>query len=368
VSSEQALAIIEPAATRVRDPKTGRSIWLAGMIKEADLEEDTLRFSLRFDPSHSAEEQEKIERAMVERLVTSGWKGEIECRKKTVLHSDGKKKEGRKEHVRGMSGPGMQAHGGPVQKQPLPGIKNIVAVASGKGGVGKSTIACNLAVALRRSGLEVGLMDADVHGPSLPTMMRVQGTPVANGEQKIIPLTAYGVKCMSMGFMVKDDEPIIWRGPMVMGVVRQFLQNVAWGELDVLIIDLPPGTGDAQLTMIQAVELAGAVIVTTPQKVAVLDAVRGVEMFLKLNVPILGIVENMSYLELPNGDKLHPFGQGGGEDTADRYDITLLEQIPLMESIRLGGDLGMPSALSSDPVSGHFLRLAEQVSRSLDNG
>ena len=155
---------------------------------------------------------------------------------------------------------------------------------------------------------------------------------------------------------------------MVMGVVRQFLQNVAWGELDVLVIDLPPGTGDAQLTMIQAVELSGAVIVSTPQKVAILDAVRGVEMFRKLDVPILGIVENMSYLELPSGGRVHPFGEGGGQNTAEKYGIPLLEQIPLEDGIRLGGDLGMPAALSSDPIASHFTGLAEKVMAVLPNG
>jgi ATP-binding protein involved in chromosome partitioning len=243
----------------------------------------------------------------------------------------------------------------------LPNVKNIVAVSSGKGGVGKSTVACNLAVGLARMGLQVGLMDADIYGPSLPIMMGVKGKPFANQDKKVIPLESHGVKCMSIGFLVDDREPIIWRGPMVMGVVKQFLQDVEWAPLDVLVIDLPPGTGDAQLTMIQAVDLAGAVVVTTPQEVAVLDAVRGTEMFKKLNVPVLGIVENMSYMELPGGGRLHPFGQGGGERTAREYEVPLLAQLPLEGSIRAGGDAGRPAALGDDGVAKVLAQMAGQV-------
>jgi ATP-binding protein involved in chromosome partitioning len=264
-----------------------------------------------------------------------------------------------------MAGPGMQPHGGPIGFGPIEGVRHIIAVASGKGGVGKSTVATNLAVALARKGWRVGLMDADIYGPSLPMMMNVHGKPFANSDKKIVPLEAFGVACMSIGFLVDDSEPVIWRGPMVMGVVKQFLRDVAWGERDVLVIDLPPGTGDAQLTMIQAVPLSGAVVVTTPQDVAVLDAVRGIEMFRKLDVPVLGIVENMAWLDLPGGGRMFPFGEGGGARTAERYGVPLLARLPLDPRVREGGDHGAPVALVEQGVGADFRALADAVGARL---
>ena len=378
MSQNEALAILEPAASRVRDPKSGRSIWMAKLIQASSLVEDKLSATLVFS-THTEEEQQRIVEALRTQLSNVGWSGSLHlsvaqasppkeaASKESTPSQASSSKDSTpppKDKVRGMSGPGMGAHGGPIKKLPIPGIKHIVAVASGKGGVGKSTIATNLAIALQRRGKKVGLMDADVYGPSLPTMMRVSGKPIANDQNQIIPKEAYNIKCMSMGFMVEDEEPIIWRGPMVMGVIKQFFQNVAWGELDVLVVDLPPGTGDAQLTMIQAVPISGAVIVTTPQKIAVLDAVRGVEMFKKLDVPLLGIVENMSYIEV-GGMRAYPFGQGGGQNTATQYGTPLLAQVPLEEGIRLGGDMGLPSALSSDPIADPFLDIARQVDEML---
>ena len=364
MTQDQANAILEPAASRVRDPKSGRSIWMAKIIKNSSITDNQLRIELQF-ADHSEEERQRILEALRKQVTNVGWTGKV----KFVLAAaeppqTQAKQPQQSDPVRGMSGPGMGAHGGPIKKLPIPGIQHIIAVASGKGGVGKSTVATNLAIALQRRGKKVGLMDADVYGPSLPTMMRVSGQPIANDQRQIIPKEAYNVKCMSMGFMVEDEEPIIWRGPMVMGVIKQFFQNVAWGELDILVVDLPPGTGDAQLTMIQAVPISGAVIVTTPQKIAVIDAVRGVEMFKKLDVPILGIVENMSHIEV-NGIKAYPFGKGGGENTAAQYATSLLAKIPLEEGIRLGGDMGLPAALSSDPIADPFLAIAKQVDEML---
>jgi ATP-binding protein involved in chromosome partitioning len=266
-----------------------------------------------------------------------------------------------------MTGGGTGPHGGQFVKKPIPGVKHIIAVASGKGGVGKSTVSTNLAIGLSRQGLSVGLMDADIYGPSLPTMMNINGRPIANDEKKIVPLEAYGIQCMSMGFLVPDKEAIIWRGPMVMGAVRQFLHEVAWKDLDVLVIDLPPGTGDAQLTMIQTVPLSGAVIVTTPQKVAVVDAERAISMFRKLDVPVLGLIENMAWMDLPDGTRTHPFGSGGGIRTAEAYETPLLAQVPFDSRICAGGDAGIPAASRGDGPGDAFIRVAEAVGKALQS-
>jgi len=245
----EASAILEPAATRIRDPHSGRSVWMAGMIQEAELRGNSLRFKLALGQAHSEEDGQRIQAALLENIGRIGFGGTVDCK---LIRSEAPAKAPApstptKAPLRGMSGGGTGPHGGPLEKKPIPGVKHIVAVASGKGGVGKSTVSTNLAVALSQQGLQVGLMDADIYGPSLPTMMNVNGKPMFNDNKKITPLEAYGVRCMSMGFLVPEKEAIIWRGPMVMGAVKQFLHDVDWGELDVLIIDLPPGTGDADL-------------------------------------------------------------------------------------------------------------------------
>ena len=231
---------------------------------------------------------------------------------------------------------------GEQPKLPIAGVKNIIAVGSGKGGVGKSTVAVNLAITLARIGYSVGLMDADVYGPNVPLMMGIQQTPHAIG-QRIQPLEAYGVKLMSMAFLNPGDKPLVWRGPMLNSVIQQFLRNVDWGELDYLVIDLPPGTGDVQLTLIQTTPLTGAVVVTTPSDVALEDARKAVNMFEQVHEQVLGIVENMSYLE-HNGEKIYVFGQGGGARTAEKMNVPLLAEIPLDPATRLGGDSGKPIA------------------------
>ncbi len=228
-------------------------------------------------------------------------------------------------------------------------VKNAIAVASGKGGVGKSTVSVNLAVALAQSGARVGLMDADIYGPNLPTMMGAPRMPNPV-ENKLIPAENYGVKIMSMGYLVKPGQPLIWRGPMLNSAIRQFLGDVEWGELDYLIIDLPPGTGDAPLSLAQALPLSGVVIVTLPQQVSLEDASRGLEMFRQLDVPILGVIENMSYLTLPDGSKMDVFGQGGGEAMARHYDVPFLGAIPMNPNVRVGGDNGKPIIIT-DPES-----------------
>ena len=228
------------------------------------------------------------------------------------------------------------------QPVPFPELGRIIAISSGKGGVGKSTIAVNLAVTLAKEGKRVGLMDADIYGPNLPRMMGVNEPPSVIGE-KIVPLNAHGVKVISVGFLIDREQPAIWRGPIVMKILGQFLKDVAWGQLDYLIVDMPPGTGDAQLSLVQTTKLAGAIIVTTPQEVSVGDALRGVRMFERVEVPVLGIVENMSWLECPHcGKPMALFGEGGGQRLADEVGLPLLGQVPLYPPVMTGGDTGVP--------------------------
>ena len=232
-----------------------------------------------------------------------------------------------------------------------PNLGRIIAVSSGKGGVGKSTVAVNLAVALAQSGARVGLMDADVYGPNLPRMMGVNEPPMVINE-RIIPLEAHGVKLISLGFLIDRDQPAIWRGPIVMKIITQFIRDVAWGELDYFIVDMPPGTGDAQLSLVQATQVSGAIIVTTPQEVSVGDALRGVKMFERVNVPVIGIVENMSWLECAHCGKPSPiFGSGGGERLANEVGLPLLGQVPLYPRVAEGGDTGTPVVVSDGESS-----------------
>jgi ATP-binding protein involved in chromosome partitioning len=234
--------------------------------------------------------------------------------------------------------------GGRADGRKQQSIRNTIAIASGKGGVGKTTVAVNVAAALAHSGARVGLLDADIYGPNVPTMVGAEGSPLTRG-QKMIPIEAYGLKVMSIGFLVPPGQPVIWRGPMIHSAIRQFIADVEWGELDYLIIDLPPGTGDVQLSLAQTLSLTGGLIVTLPQKVSLEDARRGIEMFRVLEIPILGIIENMSYLELPDGNHVDVFGRGGGEVLAKEVGIPFLGAIPLDSSVRQSGDSGVPIVL-----------------------
>ena len=255
----------------------------------------------------------------------------------------------------------------------LPGVKNIIAIASGKGGVGKSTVTTNLAVALAQEGAKVGLIDADIYGPSIPTMFNCEHeqphVKQINGKNVIIPLEQYGVKLMSIGFLSPPDSAVVWRGPMASSALKQFFGDADWGELDYLLIDLPPGTSDIHLTMVQTVPVTGAVIVTTPQKVALADANKGLAMFKQpqINVPVLGVIENMAYFtpaELP-GNKYYIFGKDGGMNLAQKHNVPLLGQIPLVQSIRESGDSGLPAALKGGPTAEAFQQLAQALARRI---
>lgn len=256
------------------------------------------------------------------------------------------------------------------QDQILPGVRNTVAVASGKGGVGKSTVACNLAVALSKSGARVGLVDTDIYGPSIPMMFGLTDQrPRVNERKQIVPLERFGVKLLSMGFLIEPGEAVVWRGPMVTSAVRQFLEQADWGELDYLILDLPPGTGDIQLTLVQTISISGAIVVSTPQEVALADARKAVAMFQKVNVPVLGIVENMAYFTPPDlpDRKYYLFGKGGARALALELGVPLLAEIPLEQAVREGGDEGLPAVLREDTIvsADAFLELSQRTAQEL---
>ncbi|MEQ8498238.1 MAG: iron-sulfur cluster carrier protein ApbC [Sneathiellaceae bacterium] len=269
-------------------------------------------------------------------------------------------------------GPAPGAAGGRArvaEKPEIPGIRSILAVASGKGGVGKSTTAVNLALGLAAGGRKVGLLDADIYGPSVPRMLGVSGKPSSPDGKRLDPKEGWGLKVMSMGFLVAEDTPMIWRGPMVMSALEQMLRDVNWGELDVLVVDLPPGTGDAQLTMAQRVPITGAVIVSTPQDIALLDARKGLNMFHKVEVPVLGIVENMSFFLCPHcGERSEIFGHGGARATAAELDCDFLGEVPLHITIRETSDSGRP-VVASEPDGPHALiyrQIADRIGTKLD--
>jgi len=250
----------------------------------------------------------------------------------------------------------------------VPGVANIIAVASGKGGVGKSTVAVNFALALKEQGLRVGILDADIYGPSMPRLLGLKGEPQQVAD-KLAPMEAYGVKAMSMGFLVDEETPMIWRGPMVMSALSQMLKDVAWGELDVLVVDMPPGTGDAQLTMAQQVPLAGAVIVSTPQDLALIDARKGLNMFRKVNVPVLGLVENMSAFVCPHcGERSDIFGHGGAKAEAARLGVPFLGEVPLLSAIRETSDSGRPVVATApiSPAAEAFREIAARAVAALE--
>ena len=329
----------------VQDPELHRDLVTLKMIDKVKIEGDTVSFSVVLTtPACPLRAQiERDVRAAVGRVPGVG---------KVIVNFESRVPQGR-------------AGGG---KQAVEGVRNVIAVASGKGGVGKSTVAVNLAVALAEAGAKVGLLDADITGPNIPLMMGVtNGDPVAKGE-KILPFEAHGVKLISIAFFVPEGQPVIWRGPMVGGAIQQFLQDVAWDDLDYLVVDLPPGTGDAALSLAQLTPLSGAIIVSTPQDVALLDASKSLSMFEKLEVPILGFVENMSYFICSHcGERTEIFGFGGAEEAANRIGVPLLGRVPIDPEIRIGGDRGMPitRVAPESPQSQAFRELAANVAARL---
>ncbi len=355
--TEQAL---RAALARLKDPVTGQDLISAGRLDSLDIRGGLVQAALR-TTREEAPRMEALGREAQALLAR-----EPGVTNATVVLTAHSASAAPKQAAARQAGHGAQAGG--AQRATLLGeTRAIVAVASGKGGVGKSTVAVNLAVSLARRGLEVGLLDADIYGPSLPRMLGITGKPEMVGD-KLLPIEVWGLKAMSIGLLVDEETPMIWRGPMVMGALEQLMGQVAWGPLDVMIVDMPPGTGDAQLTMAQRVKLAGAVIVSTPQDVALLDARRGVRMFERTKVPVLGIIENMSYFCCPNcGHRTEIFGHGGAKAEAARLGVEFLGEVPLLAEVRTLSDAGTPvAAHAPESEAAHaYAAIAEKLLRHL---
>ena len=352
VTKDQVLA----ALADVLDPDSGQNVVASGIISGVVVRDGNVGFALEVDPDQGAAKEplRKACETAVERLsgvlsVTAVLTAERpaggQAQGQGRGHSHG--------HGHGHAHGGQAQTRAPQADQLLPGVKSVIAIASGKGGVGKSTTAVNIATAMAAQNVRVGLLDCDIYGPSIPRMLNLSGQPEMVGERTLRPMANYGIKCMSIGFLVAEDTAMIWRGPMVMQALEQMMRDVDWGELDVLLCDLPPGTGDAQLTMAQRVPLTGAVIVSTPQDIALLDVTRGINMFQQVNVPIFGVVENMSYYVCPAcGHRAELFHHGGARETARRLGVDFLGEIPLDISIRTTSDAGRPIVVTQ-PESPH---------------
>jgi ATP-binding protein involved in chromosome partitioning len=329
-------AAVMDALRQVQEPELGRDIVTLNMVKDLEVSDSTVSMKIELT-TPACPLKDEIE-GNVHKVL-----GDLGAKEVTVTWG------------------AMVRRAQPAQAaQLLPGVKNIIAVASGKGGVGKSTISANLAVALAMEGATVGLLDADITGPNIPLMLGVEGAPAASPEGKITPLERYGVKVISIQFFVPEGQPIVWRGPLVGGAIQQFLRDVDWGELDYLVIDLPPGTSDAQLTLAQAVPISGALLVTTPQDVALADVAKALAMFRRMSVPVMGIVENMSYFVCPHcGETTEIFGRGGGQRFAQRNELEYFGGVPIDVKVRQGGDAGVPA------VAQRELGAAAEVLRAL---
>lgn len=351
-----------PEVTKVLDgvvnPRTGKGLVASGMVRDLSVTEGAISFEFLLRKDDPATLVRQARKALADAGLGAP-----------------------KIKVSDPAGPAEATHPPPQSSQAgapgaptpmaVPGIERVIAISSGKGGVGKSTVSVNIAVSLAKRGLKVGIMDADFYGPNIPRMMGVYERPGLNADKRIVPLEAYGIKLMSIGFLVDRDAPAIWRGPIITKVLRQFLHDVAWGELDYLIVDMPPGTGDAQLSLVQQVMVNGAVVVTTPQEVAVGDALRGAKMFDKVNVPVLGIVENMSgFIDPTTGMRHDLFGSGGGERLADELGVPLLGQVPLQAGLADAADNGRPIAVEAPGTAAAVMlgEIAEAIVKRASEG
>jgi ATP-binding protein involved in chromosome partitioning len=353
VTRQQILDVL----SKVRSPR-GTALTEASVLSEVTVNDGKVFFSINVD-AHEARAWEDV-RAQAEAAVraipgvTAAMIALTAERKPGSAPPPPRRPAGGVQPVATHRPPPQAPGGSPMSRQAeIPGVAAVIAVASGKGGVGKSTTALNLALGLRDLGLRVGLLDADIYGPSVPRLTGIHHKPELNDERKMIPIERFGLSIMSIGFLVEEDTAMIWRGPMVMSAITQMLRDVAWGTLDVLVVDMPPGTGDAQLTLAQNVPLKGAVIISTPQDLSLIDARRGLAMFRKVNVPVLGIVENMSYFQCPHcGERSDIFGHGGARHEAERLGVPFLGEVPLHMSIRTTSDAGNP-VVESEPDGPH---------------
>lgn len=386
--SEITRDLILEQLSKVRGPDLKDNLVSAGLVSEIAISGNDVSFSLTINPA-DAEKLEPMRKAAAQSveelqgvgkvLVTltaerqngagNGAAAPPTAAGMPQVHKSGGKKPGVGAPPPPMAG--GQAGAAPKQMAGIPGIKHIIAVASGKGGVGKSTTACNLALGLIAQGAKVGILDADIYGPSMPRLLGITGQPQPGEGGALDAMEGYGLKVMSMGFLVEEDTPMIWRGPMVMSALTQMMRDVNWGELDVLVVDMPPGTGDAQLTMAQQVPLAGAVIVSTPQDLALIDARKGLNMFRKVDVPVLGIVENMSYFACPKcGERSAIFGHGGARTEAEKIGVRFLGEVPLHIEVRERSDAGLP-IVATKPDSEHaeiYRQIAANVYSQLQDG
>jgi ATP-binding protein involved in chromosome partitioning len=350
------------ALGNVIDPDKGQDVVSAGMIGGLVVKDGNVGFALEVDPREGAAKEPL--RATCEETVHA-LPGVVSVTAVLTAHSQATQPA----PAAPATSPAGPAPGAMPPKPALPGIRSIIAVASGKGGVGKSTTSVNLALGLSRLGRKVGLLDADIYGPSIPRMLGISGRPSSPDGKRLTPMSNYGLVTMSMGFLVEEDTPTIWRGPMVMSALEQMLGDVEWGELDVLVVDLPPGTGDAQLTMAQRVPLTGAVIVSTPQDIALIDARKGLNMFRRVDVPVFGVIENMSYFLCPHcNERSDIFGHGGARATAEQLGVDFLGEIPLHMSIRETSDAGTPITVT-DPdgeYASAYVAIADRVAAKID--
>ena len=366
-------ATVLEALRAVKDPERGQDVVSLGLVQGMAIKGGHVHFALEVEPERGPrlEPMRKAAEKAVEALagvlsvtavLTADKPGRAPAQGHSHSHAHGHDHGHGHQHGAPAAAPGRGQ--GQPNKPLIPGVKTIVAVASGKGGVGKSTTAVNLALALKAKGLNIGILDADIYGPSLPRMMGITGKPDTKDGKILEPKVGYGIKCMSIGFLIAEDTPMIWRGPMVMSAIEQMLRDVNWGELDMLVVDLPPGTGDAQLTMAQRVPLSGAVIVSTPQDIALLDARKGLGMFRKVDVPVLGIIENMSYFLCPHcGERSEIFAHGGARREAAKLGAEFLGEIPLDIAIRETSDEGYPIVISQPdhPQSKIYGAIADRV-------